>query len=230
MEFWKDITGFEGFYKVSNTGKVSSCDRQKEQHGRKRTGRELRLEQNKAGQESVCLMAYGEKKKVLVSRIVASEFIRPLKKGESVFHLDLVKFNNNVDNLIILKSGKDVMELVNKSLCDGFEKISRDQITVEKVKEYLFYLDGDLYFKKRTALTVKVGEKSGFAQEGHWKIHLCGETYMRNWLIYFLHTGERNDYVLPKNGDFMDGRVENLYSVSASEYAKITDRVQNIHT
>jgi hypothetical protein len=227
VEEWRDVLGFEGYYKVSNFGKVASCDRQKEKGGRKRNGRILKTWLSN-GQECIKFCVFGEIKSFLVSRLVAEAFIKSLKEGEMVLHLDMIKNNNRFDNLVIKNNMSEVMPVVNSFICDGSEIIERKNMTSEKAREYLYYKDGDLFFKKKTAITINIGDKAGFMGDGHWRIYLCGHSYMRNQIIYLIMTGKFSDFVLTKNGNNLDGRIENLYGLSASEYAIQQNRINNI--
>lgn len=101
LEEWRDITGFEGYYKVSNLGQVASCEIKKGKCVRARKGRILKKYLDKNNHEHICFRVDCEKTRFVVSRLVASEFIRPLKEGEKVYHLDMINNNNKVDNLII---------------------------------------------------------------------------------------------------------------------------------
>lgn len=224
MEYWKDVNGFEGFYRVSTTGRVTSLDRVCAD-GRKRKGRVLRQWCGKSGQPVVDLMVDGARYRFLVARLVASAFIREPDEGDHVMHLDLNKKNNSVENLALM-THKEVMELTNKTLCE-FEYIDRANLTREKTREYFSYKDGELIWRRRPALNVSVGENAGFIEGGHVRIHFCGNTYMKGQLVYMWHFGEMPDYVLPKNGDYTDCRIENLYACTASQWATISNRVQN---
>lgn len=225
MEEWKDVCGFEGFYRVSNTGLVASCDRPGGNGRRKIKGRVLRHWIGKCGQPVVDFMIDGFRKRFLVSRLVANAFVRPLADSEEVAHLDLNKQNNHAANLEPM-SHKEVMALTNKTLCD-FEYIDRERMTKEKAAEYLEYLNGDLLWKRRPALRVEIGSKAGFGNGERRQVHFCGNTYEYSRIVYLLHFGVMPDYVLPKNGDFKDCRIENLYQCNASQWATISNRVKN---
>lgn len=224
MEEWKDIKGFEGFYRVSNTGLVASLDRVC-LDGKRLKGRELRQWCGKSGQPVVDLMVEGVRHRFLVARLVAEAFIRQLSEDEQVAHLDLDKKNNAVENLKPM-THKEVMALTNATLCE-FEYVARDDLTQEKVRDYFDYKDGELLWRRRPALNVSVGSEAGFLADGHCRIHFCGNTYMKGQLVYLWHFGKSHDYALPKNGDYLDCRIENLYAATASQWATISNRVGN---
>ena len=89
MEEWRDIKGYEGRYKVSNTGKIFSCITNKELHQSK-TG---------SGYLKVCLSNGERIVGKSVHRIVAETFIPNPGKKRTVNHIDGNKTNNDVTNL-----------------------------------------------------------------------------------------------------------------------------------
>ena len=92
MTQWKDIDGYDGVYRVSDTGEVSSFTK------RKMGAVLVPWKQNKH-YKVVGLRKHGQKKSFLVSRLVATAFIpNPYNKPE-VNHIDGVPENNNVENL-----------------------------------------------------------------------------------------------------------------------------------
>ena len=102
MEVWKQISGYEGFYEVSNLGRIRSLERIVEcSDGRKRKLKTRILRQSCApsGYYMVTLHKNGKQKSGLVHRLVCEAFIpNPLGKGE-VNHKDENSKNNNATNL-----------------------------------------------------------------------------------------------------------------------------------
>ena len=89
IEDWKDISGYEGLYVVSNNGRVKNV----------RSGRVLRGIVNNLGYIMVGLSKSGKVKMVLVHRLVAKAFIENPDNFREVNHRDEDKANNIVDNL-----------------------------------------------------------------------------------------------------------------------------------
>lgn len=92
-EIWKDITGYEGLYKVSNLGRVKSLNY-------RRTGKEHLLSQVLcSGYLHVGLSKNGKFKIFKVHRLVSQAFIDNPNNLPFVNHLDENKLNNKVNNL-----------------------------------------------------------------------------------------------------------------------------------
>lgn len=95
-EVWKDVSGYEGLYQVSNMGRVRSFPR-----NGSRTNQEIILRQhkNRKGYSVVCLSKLGMQKLCKVHRLVAMAFIPNIANLPQVNHKDENKQNNCVDNL-----------------------------------------------------------------------------------------------------------------------------------
>lgn len=90
-EEWKDIIGYEDFYKISNTGKVFS----------KRQNRTIKPQPNSSGYLRVQLNGINTHKYVFIHRLVALHFVKNHDEEVNtvVNHLDCNYLNNNADNL-----------------------------------------------------------------------------------------------------------------------------------
>jgi hypothetical protein len=101
-EEFKDITGYEGKYKVSTHGRVWSCDRREEianrhpkPYFRLRKGKFVSPRISNSGYFQVGLVD----KRVLVHRLVAEAFIETETNKLEVNHKDGNKLNNHFSNL-----------------------------------------------------------------------------------------------------------------------------------
>lgn len=109
QEIWKDVVGYEGYYQVSNIGRVRSCDRIYVSHytdGRgnvtvNRKGKIMRQQKNVEGYYRVQLSKNDVRDFIGVHRLVAMAFVsnpNP-KKFNMVNHIDGNTGNNHVNNL-----------------------------------------------------------------------------------------------------------------------------------
>lgn len=93
-EEWRPAVGYEGFYEVSNTGKVA---RIKGYHCRKRHIMSTFI--NNSGYVCTRLCKNHHNKTELVHRMVALAFIPNPNNYPQINHKDCCKTNNNVDDL-----------------------------------------------------------------------------------------------------------------------------------
>lgn len=150
MELWRDIVGYEGYYQVSNKGRVRSLDRIIEQKGWyrliRRTYKGSILKQSKEFKEdgsfyfSVELNKNGVAKRFRVHRLVAMAFIPNPNNLPIINHKDENKANNCVDNL----EWCDIPYNVNYGT--AIERRSKTSINCPKRsrKIYQYTLDGEL--------------------------------------------------------------------------------------
>lgn len=90
-EIWKDITGYEGRYQVSNTGKVVSL--------KYNPPKEIFQTTTNCGYKQVKLYCNGAKKQIGIHRLVAFAFVEGYENGLEVNHIDGNKTNNLYTNL-----------------------------------------------------------------------------------------------------------------------------------
>ena len=101
-EIWKDINGFEGYYQVSNMGRVRSVDREVTYsngtiHHHK--CRILKGGPNYQGYLHLNLQGNGKHQSATIHKLVALHFVDGYKEGLEVNHIDEDKLNNRADNL-----------------------------------------------------------------------------------------------------------------------------------
>lgn len=89
-EIWKDIDGFNGIYKISNTGKVKSLHQKKER---------ILLPRENKGYLEVSLQLHSKTSYRMIHRLVAEAFIENTNNLPQVNHIDGDKRNNCVENL-----------------------------------------------------------------------------------------------------------------------------------
>ncbi|MHB8096079.1 MAG: NUMOD4 domain-containing protein [Erysipelotrichaceae bacterium] len=96
-EIWKDVKNFEGLYQISNLGNVKSL---KKMHGvLLKEERILKPSLSKHGYRKVNLCKCSKFTYIVVSRLVAINFIDNPYNKPQVNHIDGIKTNDNVNNL-----------------------------------------------------------------------------------------------------------------------------------
>lgn len=104
MEIWKDITGYEGLYQVSNLGNVKTLPRiyySGAGYSQKKEIKEMLLKQSidSYGYKVVGLKLNGKRKMFKVHRLVAYEFLENNNNYKCVNHKNEIKTDNRVENL-----------------------------------------------------------------------------------------------------------------------------------
>lgn len=95
MTLWRDVKGYEGFYKVSNSGEILALKRP---HCYRKTHLMSQCDDGR-GYKIVCLCKNGTHKTERVHRLVAIAFIPNPNGFNEINHIDENKSNNFADNL-----------------------------------------------------------------------------------------------------------------------------------
>lgn len=101
-EVWRDVLGYEGYYQVSNLGRVKGIDRFIESvryNNKFIEGNLLKSFLNRSGYLYCFLSRCNKVKSILTHRLVAICFLENTDNKKEVNHKDLNKINNNVTNL-----------------------------------------------------------------------------------------------------------------------------------
>lgn len=130
-EIWKDITGYEGLYLISNTGLVKS------NQGRVRL---MKFKTDKDGYLHIGLTKNRKQRTFRVHRIVAEMFLENPNKLPEVNHKDLNKQNNNSNNLEWIDSRK------NKQHYHKDEKKNTGVLLIGKSYRAQFTVNRKLYY------------------------------------------------------------------------------------
>lgn len=100
-EIWKDVVGYEGFYEVSNYGRIKSLSKKaKNKNGYRITKEKIMknvLKNN--GYSAITLYKNKKSKTYLIHRLVAQAFINNPHDYPCINHKDENKLNNRIDNL-----------------------------------------------------------------------------------------------------------------------------------
>lgn len=117
-ESWKPILGWEGYYEVSDRGRVRSVDRFVKCSGtslRQELGRIMSQHSNENGYFYVMASKHGKTKRIWVHRAVLEAFVSPRPRGMVTMHLNNDPADNHVENL---KWGTQA-ENIRQSVRDG---------------------------------------------------------------------------------------------------------------
>jgi len=100
-EIWKDIKGFEGYYMVSNHGRVKGLGRFTTIFGSKSIFIKPKLlkSTNCHGYRNINLCKNGKKTSFLLHRLIAITFIDNPNNYPEINHKNEIKSDNHVDNL-----------------------------------------------------------------------------------------------------------------------------------
>lgn len=152
-EIWKDIAGYEGFYQVSNLGKIKSLDRHINPNvkgSRNVYGRSMVLMKNRY---STCTLIKNKiRKNVSVHRLVAQAFIPNDDKTLIVNHIDGDRYNNIVSNLEWVTYKYNNLHAYRTGLKNGGlgENNNRGRLTEVQVQEIRMHL----WWQKHTWTTL----------------------------------------------------------------------------
>ena len=134
-EVWADISGFEGFYQVSNKGNVRSLPRTimtKRGSERRQPGKLIKPFKTSNGYLRVHLYAQGKSEKWRVHRLVAMAFLPHNPEFQVVNHIDGNQENNVVTNLEWCTQGRNVQHAFATGLNPGIGKLSSAEIELIK--------------------------------------------------------------------------------------------------
>lgn len=189
IEIWKDVVGYEGFYKVSNMGNVKrlECFRKNSNSGYIQKEKILKntKRNNKTDYLCVSLCSFGNVKLESVHRIVAKAFLEnPLNKKQ-VNHKNGIKSDNNVENLEWCTSQENNIHAIRVLK----RKINKDGLklgSIAKIKNDLNITDGKSIFNtyKDIISFVKKEEKYKNVKDRYIKTHVLSCCYNKQKTAY----------------------------------------------
>ena len=174
MEVWMDIEGYEGYYQVSNMGKVKSLKRNVKHYigGTKTINERLLKNTVVNGYHQVDLSKQGIRKRFLVHRLVANAFIENPKKKLQVNHIDGDKTNNNTSNLEWVTASENVthghltgLHQAMSGSKNGHAKLSESQVL--KIRHE--YSQGETQKELAKKFKVSTWTIQGIVENRTWK-------------------------------------------------------------
>lgn len=101
MEIWRPVKGYEGFYEISNLGRIRSCDRIIKYKNQESFRKGRILVQNTAGSNynHIKISKDGIIKRKYIHRLVCEAFIPNPENKPEVNHINENKRDNRVENL-----------------------------------------------------------------------------------------------------------------------------------
>ncbi|HHP7503350.1 TPA: NUMOD4 domain-containing protein [Staphylococcus aureus] len=138
-EIWKDIKGYEGYYQISNKGRVKSLDRFVKNDGsnivRFFKGKILKQTLNTYGYPRVSFSRNNINEKFLVHRLVVQAFLSDFNSALEVNHKDGVKTNNTIGNLEMVTTLDNIRHAHHTGLVKKYgKKLNKDDVlTIRKL-------------------------------------------------------------------------------------------------
>lgn len=121
MELWKDISGYEGFYQISNLGRIKSLERtfySGKNHNIEKHYPSMILK-NKVypttGYEYIDLSKMGVVKRFKIHRLVALAFIPNPCHKPFIDHINTIRNDNRVENLRWVNGIENMNNILTKS-------------------------------------------------------------------------------------------------------------------
>lgn len=137
-EVWKDIKGYEGYYEISNLGRVKSLKRHcANKYRRYISNKKIILRQcfTSTGYKYVNLTKNKKSKSFKVHRLVGFAFLGEPPKGKEIInHIDGNPINNNANNLEWCNQKENIQHALKSGLIKSF-KINKSDL--KKDLEYM---------------------------------------------------------------------------------------------
>ena len=138
-EYWKDISGYEGIYQVSNKGRIKSLERKVWNYTKPE--RILKPNSKPNGYLQVNLSNGGEARHAYVHRLVAQTFLPNPCGLPEVNHIDFDKTNNCVGNLEWVSDEENKRHFRNSQYAKLADRKKERKLTNKTIQYIIDYKD-----------------------------------------------------------------------------------------
>jgi hypothetical protein len=150
QEIWKDVPGYEGFFNISNLGRIETVSRKVKNNNYKgvRISKKRILQPflMKNNYYAIKLCVNGVNKKFYLHRLIAQAFIPNPKNKREINHIDGNKQNNNILNLEWVDRKENITHALMTGLLKTGEQCPWHKLTEKQVKkirsEYIPFING----------------------------------------------------------------------------------------
>lgn len=143
-ETWRSVKGYEGYYEVSDMGRVRSLDRVR-RNGKHYKGKMLKPHANTKGYLQVHLSDRDSHRQVYVHRIVLEAFMGKCPKGYNVDHINRDKKDNRLRNLRYLP--------IEENNAQGTKTTSRPVAQFDGSGNYVAKYDSQMDASRKTGIS-----------------------------------------------------------------------------
>lgn len=159
-EIWKDIKGYEGYYKISNFGRVKTLSRIS--CGVKKNGSRYKVitperirkpSLMKIGYYGVILNKDKKYKGTYIHRLLGLHFIENKNNGTQINHINGIKTDNRLENLEWVSAAENIIHAKKIGLMKPliFSNLKSSRFTKDEVYFIRYVCDNGLIKKRRVA-------------------------------------------------------------------------------
>lgn len=165
-EIWKDVVGFEGFYLVSNLGRIKSLPRDFVIEERI-----IKPRKEKKGYLAVRLIIRNLIRKIYkIHRLVAVAFIPNPHNFPQVNHKNMNKEDNRVENLEWINNIDNFYHAMNTNITNNKRPCGAAKLNAQQVKEIKELINNNIYSRSEIA--------------NKYDVHPCTISYIKNGKIW----------------------------------------------
>ena len=158
-EIWKPVVGYEGYYEVSNLGRMRSLDRMvNHKSGTQYLQRgQILAPRFRDGYVSTAISKFGKTKYCRIHRLVAQAFIPNPENKPTVNHKNGNKLDNSVENLEWATQSENQIHAIRTGLVKRESILKAIRIATEKQSIGIYCPELDMHFPSIKATTRYMG-------------------------------------------------------------------------